>query len=82
MILVDIYVPSVEQRYDFNLDEHAPITSLMEELTGMICQKEHCLLQGNKEELLLCRYEGSTILNKNMTLAECGVTNGTKLLLV
>ena len=82
MILVDIAVPSVDRSYDFNLDENAPITMVLEEVIGMICQKEQCKLIGDKAELLLCKYEGQIILNKEKTLKECGIKNGNRLLLV
>ena len=46
MILVDIYVPSVEQTYDFNIDENAPVSSVIEEVAAMVSQKEQCILRG------------------------------------
>lgn len=82
MILVDVTVPSVEKTYDFNLDENAQITLVLEEIVEMICQKEHCNLIGDKENLLLCRYDGQVVLNKQMSLSECGIVDGNKLLLV
>ena len=82
MILVDVVVPSVDKSYDFNLDENAQIALVMEEIVGMICQKEQCKIIGDKTNLLLCRYDGQVILDKQMTLRECGIMNGYKLLLV
>lgn len=82
MILVDVMVPSVDKSYDFNLDENAQIVLVMEEIVEMISQKEQCKIIGNKENLLLCRYDGQVILDKQMTLKECGITNGYRLLLV
>lgn len=82
MILVDVTVPSVEKTYDFNLDENAQISSVIEEIAGMICQMEHCSMIGKKDELLLCRYEEQVVLDKHSTLKECGIINGKKLLLV
>ena len=82
MILVDVTVPSVDKSYDFNLDENAQIALVIEEMVGMICQKEQCAIVGDKENLLLCRYDGQVILNKNTSLQENDVNNGCKLLLV
>lgn len=82
MILVDVTVPSVEKTYDFNLDENAQIALVIEEIAGMICQKEHCEIIGNKEELLLCRYEEQVVLDRASTLRESGLENGGRLLLV
>ena len=82
MILVDVTVPSVEKTYDFNLDENAQIALVIEEIAEMISQKEHCSIIGNKEDLLLCNYEGQVVLNKMASLKDYGLTNGNHLLLV
>lgn len=82
MIMVDIKVPGVEQTYDFSLDENAPIMLVMEEIVEMIGQKEHCVIAGNREELLLCSYGSRTVLDKRATLRECGIVTGSRLLLV
>lgn len=82
MILVDIYVPSVNQTYDFSLDENAKITLLLEEISGMICQKEQCQLSGNVKELLLVSKNKKKILNSEMTLASYHIAQGDRLMLV
>ena len=82
MILVDVTVPSVEKTYDFNLDENAQIALVIEEISVMISQKEHCAITGNKDELLLCKYDGQVVLDRNSTLRESGLVNGGRLLLV
>ncbi len=82
MILVDITVPSVEKTYDFNLDENAAIELVLEEIIEMICQKEHCKISGNKDDILLCKYVGQVVLDKKHTLADYGVVDGNRLLLV
>ena len=40
MILVDIYVPSIGNTYDFQLDEEVPVGNVIEEISEMIGQKE------------------------------------------
>ena len=82
MILVDVTVPSVEKTYDFSLDENAQIALVMEEIVEMISQKEHCSIIGNKEDLLLCKYDAQIVLDKQATLKDCGIVTGNKLLLV
>ena len=82
MILVDVTVPSVEKTYDFSLDENAQIALVMEEIVEMISQKEHCSIIGNKEDLLLCRYDAQIVLDKQSTLKDCGIVSGNRLLLV
>lgn len=82
MILVDIYVPGVNQTYDFNLDENARIEELLEEISGMICQKEQCTLDGSVKELLLISQDRKVVLNPELTLSHYNVAQGDRLLLV
>lgn len=82
MILVDVVVPSVDKTYDFKLDENAPIWLVLEEITEMISRREHCEMQGNKEDVLLCRYDGQVVLNRLSTLSDSGITDGSRLLLL
>lgn len=82
MITVDIYVPSVNRVYDFQLDENVQIGNIIDEISGLIEQKEHCVLAGNREELVLCLRKGSLMLPTDMTLAECGVRTGNSMILV
>ena len=82
MILVDIYVPGVNQTYDFSLDENAKIAMLLEEISGMICQKEQCQLSGSVKELLLVSRNNRKILNSELTLASYHIVQGDQLMLV
>lgn len=82
MILVDIYVPAVDREYDFSLDETAKIAGILEEVASMVGQKEQCELSGSADELLLCSMEERVILPKDKSLAECGIINGKRLLMV
>lgn len=82
MILVDIYVPGVNQTYDFNVDENARIGLLIEEISGMICQKEQCSLDGSVRELLLVSQNQRRILSEGMTLAHYNISHGDRLMLV
>lgn len=82
MILVDVVVPSVEKTYDFRLDENAQIFLVVEEITEMIGRCEHCDMIGNKEEVLLCRFDGQIVLNKLSTLRDSGIKDGGRLMLL
>lgn len=82
MILVDIYVPSVGNVYDFQLDEEEKIGAIVEEIGELIGQKEHCQIVGDMGELMLCSREDKQILSKNMTLAASGIQNGSSLILL
>lgn len=82
MILVDIYVPSVDKVYDFQLNEHTPISAVIEELSEMIGQKERSPLYGNASELMLCDKSSGRIMHKSDTLSSAGITTGRTLILV
>lgn len=82
MILVDIVVPSVEKTYDFKLDENAQIALVLEEVIEMIGRCEHCKMRGNKEEVLLCRFDAQVVLDKSSTLRDCGIRDGSRLMLL
>lgn len=82
MILVDIYVPSTGNTYDFQLGEEVPIYSVIEEISEMIGQKEHCRILGDREKLMLCAMKDRKILQKEDTLGQCNIGNGESLMLV
>lgn len=81
MISVDIYVPSLDQKYDFNLDENTKIRVIIEEIIEMVEQKECTVLSGNTKALLLCDRLRCLALPKDETLCSCGIFNGSSLLL-
>ena len=60
MILVDIYVPSIGNTYDFQLDEEVPVGNVIEEISEMIGQKEHCRIVGDMTKLMLCAQTDSS----------------------
>lgn len=82
MILVDVFVPSLSNHYEFQLDEAVKIELLIDEIAEMICQKEHCNLAGKKSELCLCKYQGESIMKKQTTLSQNQVIDGSRLILV
>lgn len=82
MIIVDIEVPSMERKYQFNVDEQVPVETLIAELAEVISQKEQCIIQGNVSELCLCSEESQHILSYRESLFEQGIRNADRLLLV
>lgn len=82
MVLVDIYVPAIDQTFDFNLNEGALTASVLEEVGEMIAQ----MTQNGQEKLaevgklVMCNMDNKTILPENMSLSQCGIHNGTRLL--
>ncbi len=82
MILVDIFVPAVDNTYNFSLNEDIPIDKIIEEITAMIAQKEQTDLTGEKEKLMLYDLSGKRPLPRENTLNDCYITTGTGLMLV
>lgn len=82
MIIVDIEVPSMERKYQFNVDEQVPVETLIAELAEVISQKEQCIIQGNVSELCLCSEENKRILSYEESLSGQGIRNADRLLLV
>lgn len=82
MILVDIYVPSVDQVYNFNLSEDIDISVIINEIVGMISQKEQTGLSGKQEKLNLYSIKDKRILPKGNTLSDCNIMTGGTLMLV
>ena len=82
MVLVDIYVPSLDKNYNFSLNENIKIDSLIAEIAEMIEQKERMSFFGKKESLGLFDREKEEKLPGENTLRECYEKNGSKLILV
>lgn len=82
MILIDIYVPVLDETYDFHVDEHTETGIIIEEAAEMICQKEQCMLRGDIQELTLWKQSTREKLNRGDTLYEAGVRAGEQLFLV
>lgn len=82
MIFVEIIVPSVDNTYDFQLDEDSTINNIIGEVAELIAQKERCIIKGKSDSLMLCSLKDKSILPLENTLRECGVQTGDCLELV
>lgn len=82
MIMVDIYVPAVDKEYDFTLNTNVKIRMVIEEIAEMIAHKEQSEIVGSAEDFILCDRDRNTKLPDNMTLRECKIQTGSRLLLV
>lgn len=81
MIAVDVYVPYLDQTYDFSLDETAPIASLIDELATMICSKERWPIPVSTNELCLFAPKQSRELLRTSTLSHENIDAGQRLIL-
>ena len=82
MILVEIYVPSMERKYEFRLNEDVAAGVIIEELSSVICQKEQCKVCGKVNDLMLLLPEKSRIISSGLSLYENGVKSGDRLMLI
>lgn len=82
MILVDIYVPSVDRTYDFMLDENAELSSVMIEVSEMLARKTGSGRPGADNDFVLYHSDREAPLSINKSLYESGVGDGDRLILV
>ncbi|CDD59726.1 EsaB/YukD family protein [Clostridium sp. CAG:43] len=82
MIMVDIQVPSVGRNYNFQLDEQVPVSSLIMEITEMVCQKEGCVLEAEHSDFILCSLDKDKILVSEGSLEQQEILNGERLILI
>ena len=75
MILVEVFVPSLDRTYEFKLNEDVAVSVVIEEISSVICQKEQCDVEGN-------RCGKQQILSSNLSLYENGVQSGDRLYLL
>ena len=82
MLHVYIYVPALENNYEFSLNEHAKTGVVIEEIAYVIGQKEQKSWNGKIENLILCNAENDCILPKEKSLYQCKVLPGSRLILL
>lgn len=81
MILVDVYIPAVEQMYDFRLEETCCPDVIIGEICEMVEQREQ-ILPSETNRLLLFDASMHRMLPCDRTLWESGVKDGHLLILV
>lgn len=82
MLLLEVRVPTLCGRYDFELEESASIEVLIQEIVAVICQKERCQYFEGQQGLRLYSPELERQLLPNEVLGTCGVRNGQSLILL
>lgn len=83
MILADIYVPALNEQFDFKLDEYALIADVVEQVGDILTEgyagQE---TQNSKKDLLLCDDRRKCVLPLDQTLRQNGIGNGSRLVLI
>ena len=80
MILVEVQVPVLNRRYDFELDEESLVADLTELVAELIREKEG--LTGKTEKHCFYVWEQERIPREDETLKQQGVRNGNILYLI
>ncbi len=82
MILVDVYVPAMDDNYDFMVDENVAVSQIVTEIGGMISKKVKETLLEQDADFQLYSMNTGTLLNSGQSLYMNNVTDGCRLLLV
>ncbi len=82
MILVDVYVPAMDDNYDFMVDENVAVGQIVTEIGGMISKKVNETLLEQDADFQLYSMNTRTLLNSGQSLYMNNVTDGCRLLLV
>lgn len=80
-IIVEIYLPSINQTFDFSVPSQIPVISFVHELIDAIQVNLH-QVRIDHENPMLCDLRHSALIPLDKTLAECHVRDSDRLLLV
>lgn len=82
MVLVDIYIPAIDDTYDFMLDENACTEQIKEEIYEILSKKMQESKDENGKAFSLWIADARWMLKDEKTLYESGVTDGTRMIYV
>lgn len=80
MIIVEVYVPSLDKTYDFKLNENVLTSIIVDEISAVICQKEQCAITGKDNGFMLFDKENENILSMENSLFENRIKTGSVLI--
>lgn len=81
MILVEVTVPVLNRKYDFELDETVKVGLLTDEILEMLCRKEKRAMPDKMDAFCLSDLSLGTVLDPEATLREYGIRDGGQLIL-
>lgn len=82
MLLVEVYIPAMDEHSDFMLDENAKVEQVIGELGEMLSKKLKSPAPGKEDRFMLCSLDKKEIFSGEKTLRECNVKDGSRLMLV
>ncbi len=81
MIFVDVYVPAIDEKYDFELDEEEKVDTLVREVVSLIEHKEKLNWKPTKNRFFY-DLERECLLKQEDSLIQKGVKSGDRLILI
>jgi len=81
MIMVEVAVPVLGQKYDFELDETTKVCLLVEEIVEMLCRREKRTLPDHMEYFYLGEMDSGVLMDPEGTLRDYGISDGGRLVL-
>lgn len=82
MILVDVYIPAVDDSYDFRLDEDVAVENIIAEISEITVRKMKSSETGQRTDFALYSLEQKRALEKNRSLYSNGIRDGSRLMLL
>lgn len=80
-ILVECFVPSIDQSYDIRIPTEKTIHEVIELLSKSICELSGGLFIA-EDDVLLCDRNSGKVYDINLSVKEHGLVNGSKLMLI
>lgn len=80
-LVVEVYLPAAQQKYDVRLPANAPLSTLTQLVGQVVSQASEGVYIADEGSVLLDRERG-TIFDINMTPRELGLKNGSRLMLI
>lgn len=81
MIRLEINVITINQKFEFNLDEDTKVGVLEEEICSIISTKTNQKWEKSPDQINISDRDLRSLLPKSKTLRECGVKNGHELIM-
>lgn len=80
-IIVEVFVPAVTETFDFRLPSTAHLKDVVDEVIRILEATQHNLMF-DKEQPMLCDRTRNKTMNLWETVAEAGLRDGARLILV
>lgn len=82
MIVVEIYVPYTDKKYEFRLNEDVAVSVVVDEICSVISEKEQRDILGKDKRMVLVHADRGVVLAGGKSLYESNIDTGDRLILV